>query len=884
MFDLEKALASWRRQFAYTRTVSPADLDEMERHLRDQIADLVAAGKTPKAAFREAVAEMGGLVDAESEFGKVYWQKVRHQRTVLRELGARWAMLRNYVKLAYRTLLRNKAPSAINIVGLSIALACCVVVYIFLAAWHSMDSYHENGDRIFLAQHDVEREYQVETWGRMPMPLGPAMANDFPQVERTVRVNWNQATVQHGDQALDELIMFVDGDFFEMLTFPLKYGSPDALADPNAVILSDRIARKYFGDSNPVGETLTLTFGRQYREVVTVGGVTEAFPSNTGFRFGFLMGFDRQRDLGLADLNDWSVMTSGLFVEVKEPEDIETITAQMDRYVAVQNAANTDWPIRSFAFDNFADPAPDAYLVRGRIAESAHPALSIMFIATALFMLALSCFNYINIALGSAAQRLKEIGMRKVIGGNKQQLVLQFMTENILLCLFALALGIVLAKVFLIPLFNSIFVFFQLDLTFADNLGLWAFLVGLLLFVGVASGAYPALYVASFQPITIFRGRQKLADNAWFTKAFLTFQFVLAFITVILSVVLTMNSRYAIQQDWGYNPAHTLIVELQEQSRYTLLRDALAQHPDIVSLAGTVNHIGRSSSEAVQQNPDGGTQTVMRYYVGPHYLQTMGLRLQAGRFFDAALASDATEAVVVNERFVQAQGWTEALGQSVRLDSTLYTVIGVVEDFTYFFLIEPQPAAFLASNGPSYNYLALHLRDDAGDEVKAFVEATWARLFPEAVLTQFYQKTVFDESYRQYNNVVRAFSYIAALALLIACMGLFGLASQNIARRMKEVSIRKVVGASVSHLAFLVNRGFLGQLALAATLATALCVIGLSVLMSVVRAHVPLAHMPLTPVPFTLAYVLVFATAALAVGAQIYKLIDANPADVLRSE
>ena len=512
MFDLEKALATWRHQFRDSRTFSKKDLDEMERHLRDQVDDLVAAGATPEAAFREAVAEMGGLVEAQSEYGKVYWQKIRRQGKVRHELGIWRAMLMNYFKLAYRNLLRNKVPATINIVGLSIALACCVVVYTFLAAWHSMDSYHENGERIFLALHDVEREHQVETWGRMPMPIGPALERDFPQVERTVRVNWNGATVQRGEQAFDELITFVDVGFFEMLTFPLKYGSPEALKDPNAVILNDQMATKYFGDQNPVGETLMMTFGHQHRVAVTVGGVAEKFPSNTGFRFGFLMRFDRQHDLGLEDLDDWANLTAGLFVQVKEPGDVEMIAAQMARYLPLQNAASLDWPIQSFSFDNFANPSPDAHLVRGRIAEAAHPALSIFFIATALFMLALSCFNYINIALGAASRRLKEIGMRKVIGGNKRQLVLQFMTENILLCFLALLVGIVIAKAFLVPLFNSIFIL-QLDLTFWGNLGLWVFLVGLLLFVGVASGAYPALYVASFQPITIFRGRQRLAED-----------------------------------------------------------------------------------------------------------------------------------------------------------------------------------------------------------------------------------------------------------------------------------------------------------------------------------------------------------------------------------
>lgn len=882
MFDLEKAIAAWRHPFQHHRAFQPDDIDEMERHLRDQVQDLVEAGRTEEEAFHQAAREMGGLPKAEAEYRKVHWKKVRHRGAVRHEVQMLGAMFGNYVKLAYRTLLRNKLASTINVVGLSIALACCVGVYLFLVSWYSMDSYHTNGDRIFLAQHDVERNHQVETWGRAPMPLGPAMTADFPQVERTVRVNWHGATVQHGDRAFDELITFVDVGFFDMLTFPLKHGTPEALADPNVVILSDRTATKYFGAQNPVGETLALTFGHQHRVVVTVGGITEAFPSNTGFRFGFLMRFDQQRRLGLADLDDWGTLTSGLLVQVKEPGDIETITAQMERYVPVQNAAAPDWPIQSFSFDSFTDPASDAHLVRGRIAEAAHPALSIIFIAIALFMLALSCFNYINIALGAAARRLKEIGMRKVIGGNKRQLVIQFMTENILLCLLALVVGILLAKVFLIPLFNSIFIL-QLDLSLAANLGLWAFLVALLVGVGVLSGAYPALYVASFQPIAIFRGRQKLADQAWFTKAFLTFQFVLAFITVILSVVLMMNSRYLIRQDWGYDPAHRLIVELQEQSQYPLLRDALAQHPDVVHLAGTANHIGRSSSRTVQGEPGSGqTQILMQYAVGPNYLQTMGLRLQSGRLFDVERSSDRDEAVVVNEQFVQSQGWKQALGQTVRLDSTAHTVVGVVEDFRFFLLARPQPAVFRAVSDSAYAYLALHVREGASEQVEAFVEATWDRLFPGTALTQFHQENVFNQTYQQYNDVVQAFSYIAALALLIACMGLFGLASQNLARRMKEVSIRKVVGATVPHLAFLANRRFLGLLVLAAAIATTLCVVGLNLLLSAVRASLPVAHMPLSPWPFLVAYALVFATAAVAVSGQAYKLVRVNPAEVLR--
>ncbi len=886
MFNLETALATWRHQFKYARTFSDQDLDEMERHLRDQVADSVAAGMTPEAAFREAVDEMGGLTDAEAEYDKLQWAKARHQGHVGQELAVRWAMAMGYIKLAGRNLRRNKVPSVINMVGMSIALACCVTVYVFLVAWHSMDNYHANGERIFLAQHDVLTNYETATWGRVPMPLGPALVNDFPQVEQTVRVNWYMASVQHNGAALDESITFVDPSFFDVLTFPLKYGNEAALRDPASVIMSERAVEKYFGEGyNPVGETLVLTFGRQYRETVTIGGVTEAFPSNTGFRFDFLMGFDRQADFGAIDLTDWATMTAGLFVQVRDPDDIATLTTQMDRYVALHNAANPDWAMQAIGFDNFADPSPEVHLMRSRIAEAAHPGLSITFIVMALFMLALSCFNYINIALGSASRRLKEIGMRKVMGSNKRQLILQFMAENILLCLFALVIGTVMAKAFLIPLFNSIFVI-QLELTVLGNLGLWAFLVGLLISVGVISGAYPALYIASFQPITIFRGKQKLANNAWFTRAFLTFQFVLAFIAVLMGVLMTMNSHYLIRQDWGYDPAQTLIIELEEQQQYGLLRDAMAQHPDVRQLAGSQTHIGRGGFRNVNMTMEatGETERVMRFDVGPDYLQTLGLRLQAGRFFEAERSGDGMSSVIINQQFARLQGWDDPLGQIVRLDSTNYTVVGMVEDFTFFFLLAPQPTAIFAQTNPAYNYLVLDLNPRAGDDVVAYLEETWAELFPESVLTHFYQDTVFDESYEQYNNVAQAFNAIAALALLIACMGLFGLAMQNIARRMKEVSIRKVVGASVLQLAFLVNRGFLGLLSIAAIIASVLATIGVVALMSFIRYNVPVDTMPLTPWPFLLAYALVFGTAILAIGSQVVRIARTNPAEVLRNE
>ncbi len=809
------------------------------------------------------------------------WRNTRHEGRLRSELDAAWALGRCNIQLAYRNLWRDRVPAAINLIGLSIALACCITVYVFLTTWYSLDSFHEHGDRVLLAEHEVYRYDQIQKWGSMPLPLGPALEADLPQVERAVRVNRQGVVLRRGESRFDEAVTFVDPAFFDVVTFPLASGSPAALRDPSAVLLSADMAERLFGDSDPVGEALAVTFNQREARTLFVAGVLQPFPTNNGFRFDLLMGFDAQYELGLLHRDDWSEMVGGLLLLARSAADIPAITVQMQRFVPVQNAGAPDWPIRSFGVDTFTDPSPDAYRLRGRISEPADPTLTTLLVAIAGFMLLLSVFNYINISLGSASRRLKEIALRKVIGGQRRQLVAQFMTENILLCLVALLLGAVLARLVLVPVFNATFVL-DLELAFWGHVGFWAFAVGLLLAVAIGSGAYPALYVASFEPTAIFRGQSRLADNAWFTRAFLTFQFVLAFISVILSVVVSMNSRYLIRQDWGYDPSQTLVFELEDTRQYAPFRDLLAQHAGVVSVGGAETHVGRTSQVIDLPLPDASTLRVLRYAVDPVYAQTLGLELVSGRLFDPARTGEAGEAVIVNERFVRAMGWDAPIGNVVREDSARYTVVGVVRDFSFFLLVEPQPAMLVASRATEYPYLSVRVRSDAIEEVEAYALAAWKQLNPQTPITYFRQADVFDDTFQQYNNVARTVSALAGLALLIACMGLFGLASQNIARRMKEISIRKVVGASLGRITLLVNRRFFVQLVLAGAIATALCVAGLAVLLDSVRDTVPIAHMPLTPWPFVLSYAIVLASTALAVGSQTYKIAATNPSDALR--
>lgn len=878
MFDLEKALALWRCQFTNDRHFLAQDLDEMERHLRDQVQFLTDTGTPEADAFRLAVDEMGGLAEADDEYDKVYWGKLKQHQIITHELAIRLGMLKNYAKLAYRTLLKNRTSSVINIAGLSIAVACSIVAFLSVQNLLTLDHHHPNIDRTFLVEHTVERDGWEQRWGRSPMAIGPALEADFPQVERAVRIAWDGGSIPFDGEMFEELITFADVGYFDMFTFPMQRGTADALADPNAIILSDAMATKYFGDEDPMGQQLRISFRNVYTETFTVQGVAAPFPNNTSIRFGFLINYDKQQTLGTADLESWAALTAGTFVQLHDPEDAAFINSQLERYLPLQNAANEDWQILSFQLDNLRHPSEGAYMVQRRPNEVAHPVLVLGFIGMALFMLALSCFNYINISLGAAARRLKEIGLRKVMGSNRNQLIIQFMAENLLLCLLALVLGIVLAWAVLIPMFNARFVI-QIGMAWGENALLWVFLIGLLAFVGVASGAYPAFYIASFQPVTIFRGRQRLADKTWFTRVFLTFQFILAFLTVIGGAFLMLNGRYQTSLDWGYQAGHTVVVPLQNSEQFPLLRDAALQNAQITHVAGTNSHIGHGFGGTTTVTRNGEKEEITSMYVGHGYFEALGLRLKAGRFFEEQL--DNETALVVNTAFATAQGWDNAVGQSLPINGEPHTVVGVVEDFMFFPMLGTRPLLFRQTDAANYGYLVVRTNAENTTAITAFLEDTWRRLYPEQPFDAFVQTDVFDDFYASYFNVTKGFGYLSALALLIACMGLFGLAAQHFSGRLKEVSVRKVLGASAGHVILLINRHFLILLLVAGGVASTFMYF---VITLVLRQFPDFEFMPVGPGPFAFAFIVVFLTAALAIGAQVAKIVRANPAEVLRNE
>ncbi|MBX7152031.1 ABC transporter permease [bacterium] len=786
-------------------------------------------------------------------------------------------MFKNYLKIALRNLFRQKTVSVINIVGLSVAVGCSITVFLFLQNYWTLDGFHKNGERIFIVEYLTNTGGEIQTWGDAPAPIAPALLTDFPQVEHAIRIQRGGAKAFYKENVFDETMTYADVDFFQVFTFPLKYGDPSALKDPNALILSADAAEKYFPGLDPIGRTMSLIISDR-PESFSIAGVAEPFPNNIGFRFDFLTGYHPVHEI--LKSQDWKTKTDGIFIQLRRSEDASFMAQQLNRYVSLFNANNPDTPIESFTLDNLRHPSSNAYDVINRPAEALHPVLTIMFSLIALVMMAVSCFNFVNISLGGVSRRLKEIGIRKVLGGRREQLIAQFMSENLLLCFLSLAVGLMLTEILFVPVLNDIMVLKTL-VSFSNNIGLWLLMIGLLAITGLGSGMYPAFYISSFKPVIIFAGRQKFVSKNVLRRGLLAIQFVLAFLAVIITVVLLTAAQQWKHFAWGYNPDQTLIVQLTESRQFDLLKNEIVKNPNVLMVAGSVHHIGQSMRQEMIFGNAEEKQNIFRFDVGAGYPEALGLNLKSGRFFDPEKRVEDENSIIVNEAFIEKQNIPDALGYTIRIGEKKYTIVGVVDDFKLFGTGATYPSAFFRANDNEFTCIAIRFAPGTGKEVGAQIDQLWKNLFPNVVINRFFQNEVFDGFYQTFTKVSGTFGYVAGMALLIACLGLYGLASQHFLRYLKEVGVRKMLGASSRQILLLINREFLISMLIASVLATTLSVVGIQLLLSQVKQFT--GNFSPGLMPFVMANAIIFVTAGIAVSRQSWNVATINLSEVLKN-
>ena len=789
-------------------------------------------------------------------------------------------MLKNYFVLAYRSLLKNKIASLISIAGLAVAIGCSIVAYSYISAELLDETMHENASKIFQVQTLQTVEDRQEISGLTPEAMGPALAQDISQVEHAVRIREAMVKVVHDEHEYRDHVRFVDPAFFDMFTIPLTHGTPDVLNDPNALILSEGAAIKYFGQTNPIGQSLTFEIEEGVLTSYTVQGVAERFPFHSVTHFSILTTYTNllpitTPDAPPADVDSWGKNAWATFVQFSSASDSRQVEAMLSQYVDRHNASITaDYAVQSYRLDNLNNLKHTAWDVENSIG-SPYPMAAMILIATiALFLFLLSCFNYINITLGTANTRIKEIGIRKAIGSHKFQIIAQFLTENLLLCFISLIAGVLFAGLFLLPAFNGISGM-QLRLELGERIDFWHFLISTLFITALISGSYPAFYVSAFKPVAIFTGTFKTGGPNRFMKTLLTGQFIMAFVTMMMCVGVSMNYSYLSTMDWGYDKQNTLVIRLSPET-YSIMHDAATSLSTVSHVTGARDHVGTWPGNTIAFTTNGQENEAYQFEVGEGYFDVVRPRLLHG-----ALPT-LPDHVLINAKLASTLDADNPIGQTMQLDDVTYQISGVAADFHYTDFSSAIGAAFWKTGDPAhFGYLVARFQAGSEDEVVTAMASAWNTSFSDiGGMDYYFQDESFDRFFYEFRGVNQVLIFTAILALLLSCAGLFGLASQHTTHKMKEMCIRKILGASVFQIANTGNRQFAILLIVAAVLATPLSYM---LLINMLESFMQY-RMPLGPVPFLIATVLTLLVALATVSSQVYRLMMVNPAELLRDE
>jgi putative ABC transport system permease protein len=732
-------------------------------------------------------------------------------------------MLRNHLTIAVRMLRRHLGYTAINIVGLAVGMAACLLIGLYVGDELSYDTFHAEADRIHLVGLDNN------FFGRSvatPYPLAPTLEADLPAVERAVRTaSRSEATVRltGGAMTHDRRLLLVDPAFFQVFDFPLVRGSGAAALDvPNGTVITETMARTLFGDADPMGETLTVEL-RDSTHTLTVRGVAQDVPTNSTIQFDLVAPLDvlaAER----RDSENWGRFVYRTYAVLRPSMPPDMLAAQAKRAVAAQVSGTGRTPP-----DFFSVPLRELYLSDLHNTEGFRGQVRYLYIfgSVALFILLIAAFNYVNLAVVQAQQRAREVGVRKTMGAGRGQLARQFLGESVLVSSAALvgALGLASAA---LPVFNHSFGT-ELVLWDGGNSLLLAGLAASVLGVGIAAGGYPAFVLSRFEPVRVLRGASgtTAGGDGWLRRSLVVLQFALSAALIVGTLVVHQQLDYMQTKSLGFDGEQVAVVDLPLRSMTatpTTAKHQLLQHPSIqqVSLSNAAPaHAGIRvamdvRSVSAEAATDQATLSWVPIRADSAYVETLGLRLIAGRSFDRY--TGGSKGVLINEAAARQLGWTseEAVGKPIRSGSDEGEVIGVVKNFHLESLHEAIMPALITIGEPNESrQAAVKLSADGLQAGMDHIQATLSALAPDAALEVRFLDDAFDAMYRSEERLREIFTAFAGLAIFIACLGLLGLAAYAAQRRTKEIGIRKAMGASLAHILGLLSKEFAALVAVA---------------------------------------------------------------------
>jgi putative ABC transport system permease protein len=800
-------------------------------------------------------------------------------------------MFKSYFKLALRNLARNKIYSFINIAGLSLGLASAMLIILYVKDEVSYDRFHNGVNQIYRVTSVGfdKKENKINYNGNTGLLQGPRYTAHIPEILSFVRVESGRQDIRKGTDISSHDILQVDSNFFSMFSFPLIEGNPKTcLKEPHSVVLSADEAKKQFGTIHALGKTLMVKDDSVFVPYA-VTGVAKKCPQNSSIKFDILVPIIEKTE-DAQNSENWFNIFLNTFVVLPPQANAQAVEKKMQRFYdedtkeAIRNLkAKYGDEAEGWVSKQTLQPFLDMHLNKDMpadngLSDASNPVYSYILSGIALFILLIASINFVNLTIARSVKRAKEIGIRKVVGGEKRQLIIQFLGESFLLCLFAFSLAIVIVQLVL-PIFNelskkSLALSYLLDLKLVAGYGL------LFLLTGFMAGFYPALVLSGYNPVETLYSRFQLSGKNYLQKSLVVLQFSLASFLIIATFTIYSQFKFLTTEKLGYNDSNLVGVGIwgSKHARAAIFKDELLKNPDITDVAfknggdwGTVAKINIDSTMQFQYET-----------VDESYIPMLKISLIQGRNFSKEYPADSSHSVIVNEAFVKKAGWKNPIGQQVNFwyNKELYTVIGEVKDYHYHSLNEKiGPQLFTMKAGNNYGMTFLKIRPGTETSSLKYMQKKFRQLFPMMPYSYSFKA---DENYKSYEaerkwKQIMLFS--AVLTIFISCIGLFGLSVLSAERRTKEIGIRKVLGASVKSVVTILSKDFVKLVMLALLIAIPLGWLAANSWLQNYPYRIDMSWKI-----FTLAGTLVIFVALVTVSFQALRSAMANPVTSLRSE
>jgi putative ABC transport system permease protein len=804
-------------------------------------------------------------------------------------------MLRNYIIIAFRNLLRNRVNTLINLTGLSLGISCCLLITLFVQDELTYDQYHEQKEVIYRVSNIMRMGTNQDHYALTSMAVGPGLTEAYPEIDTFVRFRYssNRVSVKYQEKLFNErLIYMVDPNVFDVFSYQLLKGNRQtALAKPGVIVLTASLAEKYFGNEEPMGKVIELN-NNNYE----VTGVMEDLPSNSDLPINALISMlDMPEQAQQTFMWDWGRLGFYTFLKMKNPVNPDDFKEKLEKFS--QERVIPFWKENSIDGEMHYEltPLQELHFRTDMSYDTPKGDKSYLYIFSmvAIFILLIACINYINLSVAQSTRRSTEVGIRKTSGAERSHLIIQFMGESLILSIAALALSIIIVEVSL-PVFNHLAEkSFSFENLFHPEILLT--MLGIVTVVGVLAGSYPALYLSSFNPVDVLKGNLKLSGKNWLRKSLVVVQFTISVVMIIATLIVYEQMNYLKNRDLGFNKDQVMVVEVPRDTalfrKFTQVKHELLSNPGVKDVATTGRSVpGENTGSLLFRTEQANGELKENHYnvisVDEKFMEVMDIDLVDGRNFERSRQTDPQQAFMVNRAFVKAMGWENPIGKRMQWGLMPNNqaandghVVGVFEDYHYASLHNQIDPLVWLYNPNAPGRLLIDLKGGDISNSVSFVEEKWKSFDPGHPMEYFFLDAFFDSQYQQEEKMMQIFGYFSILTILIACMGLFGVASFVTQQRTKEVGIRKTLGADTGQIVYLLSRDFAVLVLISILIAAPLSWLGMTIWLE------GFAYPTQMPVyAFGLAGLASLAIALLTTGYHAIKAARSNPVHALRHE